>query len=191
MAPMRLNVTPAFPRRLLAVVGAASMVAVLAACGSSSSDASSATTVTTSGGSGTTTPCPFDGTTDPKSLPSSGSGNTTLTTTEGQAQGCIDQFRMSFKNGVPVVTAAYSDPAYPDHLVVNFGALPTTGSPANIVNYTGDTNIKVPSGFTNVDSISVQTSSNGIVTETFDLKSKMNFDVSSSQVPAVVIVSVA
>jgi len=166
------------------------MVALLAAC-DSSSKASSTTTVTTAPGSATTTPCPFDGTTDPKSLPTSGSGNTTLTGTEGRMSGCINQFRMSFTNGVPVVNAAYSDPANPDHLVMTYGALPTAGSPANIVNYSGDPNLRVPPGFTTVDAISVQTASTGIVTQTFDLKSKMNFTISSSQVPAVVILSFA
>jgi hypothetical protein len=89
------------------------------------------------------------------------------------------------------VNAGYSDAANPNHLVVKFGALPTSGSPANIVNYHGDPNIQVPSGFTDVTGITVQTSSNGIVTQTFALTSKMNFTLSSSQVPAVVIVAFA
>jgi hypothetical protein len=170
-------------RRTLLIALVAVALIAFAACGSDDNsddaDANASTTVA----------CPFDGTTAAKTLPGSGSGLTTLESTSGRQTGCIDQTVMQFSNGTPVVSAGYTDESHEGNLVVRYGQVASGSQPANVVKYSGMATVPVPKGLTHVVTITVSAEADGTVVQTFALREKMRFDLSSAQVPASVTVS--
>ena len=170
----------------IAVIGLAIAIGTLgASCSSSSKSTSAGGPPTTFAAAPAVSPnasCPFSGSTDSQSAPGS-SSPTTLNSVTPTPQGCIDNVTFGFAKGLaPSVTAYQSTSASPAVLVVTFkhatlgGGLKagTTLSPKS-VNY--------------VSKVVLSSASSDVVFD-ITLDKVRPFLVSSSQVPAQLVIAI-